>query len=75
MAAPYEMFSANGMHIKENSPFEFTLLSTVTNSGLGYFPTKEAYTYGCYESYTARFASGVAEDVADQFVEMLKEVQ
>lgn len=75
VAAPYEMFSANGMHIKENSPFEFTLISTVTNARHGYFPTKEAYAYGCYESYTARFASGVAEDVADQFVEMLKEVQ
>jgi len=75
VAAPYEMFAANGMHIKENSPFEFTLISTVTNQGNGYYPTKEAYGYGCYESYTARFASGVAEDVADEFVQMLKDVQ
>ena len=43
--------------------------------GNGYYPTKEAYGYGCYESYTARFASGVAEDVADEFVQMLKDVQ
>ena len=75
VAAPYEMFAANGMHIKENSPFEFTIISTVTNSSISYFPTKEAYAYGCYESYTARFASGVAEDMATEFVEMLKQVQ
>ena len=75
IAAPYEMFAANGMYIKENSPFEFTIVSTVTNSSISYFPTKEAYAYGCYESYTARFASGVAEDVATEFVNMLKEVQ
>jgi hypothetical protein len=75
VAAPYEMFAASGMYIKENSPFAFTLISTVTNQGNGYYPTKEAYGYGCYESYTARFASGVAEDVATEFVNMLKEVQ
>ena len=69
------MFAANGMYIKENSSFEFTIVSTVTNSSISYFPTKEAYAYGCYESYTARFASGVAEDVAAEFVNMLKEVQ
>ena len=75
VAAPYEMFAASGMYIKENSPFAFTLISTVTNQGNGYYPTKEAYGYGCYESYTARFASGVAEDVATEFINMLKEVQ
>ena len=36
---------------------------------------KEAYEYGCYESFTARFASGVAEDIAAELVGMLKEVQ
>lgn len=75
VAASYEMFSDSGMYIKENSPFEYTVISTVTNGYNNYFPTKEAYAYGCYESYTARFASGVAEDVATEFVNMLKEVQ
>ena len=74
VAASYEMFSNSGMYIKDNSPFEFTVISTVTNGYNNYFPTKEAFAYGCYESYTARFASGVAEDIADEFVNMLKEV-
>jgi hypothetical protein len=75
VAAPYEMFAASGMYIKENSPFEFTVISTVTNASISYFPTKEAYDYGCYESYTGRFASGVAEDCAAKFVEMLESVK
>lgn len=75
VAASYEMFAASGMYIKENSPFEFTVISTVTNGYNNYFPTKEAFAYGCYESFTARFASGVAEDIADELVGMLKAVQ
>jgi hypothetical protein len=75
VAAPYEMFSNSGMYIKENSPFEFTVISTVTNASNKYFPTKEAYAYGCYESFTARFASGIAEYTADQFLQMLREIQ
>lgn len=75
VAAPYEMFSENGMYIKNNSPYDFTIISTVTNGYTNYFPTKEAYEYGCYESYTARFDMGIAEDTAAKFVEMLKEIQ
>lgn len=75
VAAPYEMFSENGLYIKKNSPYPFTIVSTVTNGSNGYFPTKEAFAYGCYESYSARFASGVGEDTAVKFVEMLKEIQ
>ena len=75
VAAPYEMFSESGMYIKNNSPYEFTIVSTVTNGYSGYFPTKEAYEYGCYESYTARFDSGIAEETAAKFVELLKDIQ
>ena len=75
VAASYEMFSNSGMYIKENSPFEYTVISTCTNHYNNYFPTKEAFAYGCYESFTARFATGVAETAAEKFVEMLKEVK
>ncbi len=75
IAAPHEMFCDTGKYIKENSPFAFTIISTTTNAYNNYFPTKEAYEYGCYESFTARFASGIAEDMQVKYVEMLKEVQ
>jgi len=75
VAASYEMFCGSGQYIKENSPFEYTVVSTCTNAYNNYFPTKEAFEYGCYESFTARFAVGVAEDMAAELVGMLKEVQ
>lgn len=75
VAASYEMFSKSGMYIKEYSPFEFTVISTVTNGYNNYYPSEEAFAYGCYESYTAIFATGVAEACAEKFVEMLKTVQ
>lgn len=75
VAASYEMFSKSGMYIKDNSPYEFTVISTVTNGYNNYIPSIEAYTYGCYESYTAVYEAGTAEKAAETFVEMLKEVQ
>jgi len=72
VAAPYEMFSDSAFQIREGSPFKYTLISSTTNHYWGYFPTEKAYGYGCYESFTASFGSGVAEATAAKFVEMLK---
>ncbi len=72
VAAPYEMFSDSAFQIREGSPFKYTVISSITNHYWNYFPTKDAYEKGCYESYTAVFASGIAEATADKFVEMLK---
>ena len=71
ITAPYEMFSESAKYIKSKSPFDMTLMCTCANDMPSYYPTKMAYDYGCYESYTAKFAPGVAEDTADQFVQML----
>ena len=75
VAAPFEMFSKSGLYIKQNSPYPFTIVSTVTNGYGNYFPSREAFTYGCYESYTARFDIGIGEDTAEKYVELLKEIQ
>jgi len=75
VAASYEMFSKSGIYIKDNSPFEFTIVSTVTNGYNNYYPSEEAFAYGCYESYTAIFATGVAEACAEKFVQMLESVK
>lgn len=74
--APYEMFSDSSLFIKEKSPFgEATLIATMSNKGWGYFPTQQAYDYGCYESFGAYYVGGVAEAVADTYVEMLSELK
>lgn len=73
--APCEMFKATGVNIRANSPFDMTLVISLTNQRVGYFPTKEAFDYGCYESQTAYFARGVAENVEAKLGEMLNELK
>ena len=70
--APYEMFAAHGMYIKENSPAKMTIISTCSNGGYGYIPTNLAFDYVCYESTTGSFGRGVGDEVAAKYVELLK---
>ena len=72
VTTPCELFSNTGLFIRENSPYEYTVLMSLANEELGYFPTKEAYEYSCYESWSSRCASGIAEAMADELVSMLK---
>ena len=75
VTAAYEMFSKQGSYIKDNSPFEFTVVCSMAGPHNGYIPSEEAYDYGCYESQTANYVSGTAEIVADKFLEMLNAVK
>ena len=68
----YEMFSDAGIFVKANSPYAFTFLLTGNS---GYIPSDDAYNYRCYEADTGFFARGTAELLADNYVEMLKEIQ
>lgn len=74
--APYEMFSDTSVYLKERSPFgENMVVATMSNNAWGYFPSKFAYQYGCYESYGAMFTAGVAEDMANEFFDMMEEIK
>ena len=73
--APYEMFAASAVHIRDNSPFENTFVISCSTGAQGYFPTKEAFDYGCYESFTCGYARGIAEDTAAEFVTLLESVK
>ena len=68
----YEMFSDNGIFVKEHSPFETTFIITGCAS---YVPSDVAYTYRGYEADTSYYARGVGELLADRYVEMLNEVK
>ena len=72
VAAPCEMFDTMGVYIKEHSPFGMTIIATLANDSVGYLPTLETFEYGSYETDTCRFAPGIAEEMAEQFVTMLK---
>ena len=72
-AAPYEMIDTNGMFIKENSPFTYTVIATLSNYSHGYFPSDFTFDTGSYEVDTTRFVRGTAERMADALVQMLDE--
>lgn len=68
----FEMFSTTGRYIREYSPFETTFIMTGNS---GYIPSAEAYDYRSYEADTGYYAKGTAEKLAEQYVQMLKELQ
>jgi hypothetical protein len=72
VVAPYEMFDTNGMFIKENSPFDITIVATCANGANGYFPSLIACEHGGYEPDTTKYVHGSAETLADQYVGMLE---
>ena len=73
--APYEMFCANGMWVKENSPYDVTFVLTSANGDYAYIASELAYTYPCYEVESRMFPKGMAEVLASNMVEMLKEME
>ncbi len=77
VTAPYEMCAQDGVIIKEGSPFEFTIVSSVSNEHYSYFARKEAFesTSTIYEVTSAKFAKGAAEATAAELVSMLNALQ
>ena len=69
------MFSNAGIYIKDNSPFDITVVCSTANGRYSYVPSRESYDYYAYEALTSYFAKGCSEDAADKFVEMLKALQ
>ena len=75
VTAPYEMFTDPALYVKENSPFETTMVFSCANGSMGYFPTQAAYEYRSYEGTTARFARGCAEDSAEAMLKLLNSLK
>ena len=68
----YEMFSDNGIYVKENSPFAATFMICGTST---YMPSDITYTYRGYEQDTTIYARGTGEAFAEKYVEMLTELK
>ena len=73
--APYEMFGESGMHIKEWAPYAVTVVVSMCNDYRNYLATRLAFSHGCYEVDSRRYPAGTAELLADNFVDMLKELK
>lgn len=72
--ACYEMFTQNGLYIKEQSPYKMTFIMGYANDHQGYMPAKEAFTYEGYERDTTKFVEGTAEELADTLLTMLNKL-
>ena len=79
ISAPYEMFDTSGMFIKEHSPFETTFVLTCANGSYGYLATEQTFAFnnntGSYETQNRSLPRGTAEALANNYVEMLKELK
>ena len=73
--APFEMFGDTAKYIMGNTPYDMTMIVTMANNGHGYFPTEKAYGYQVYEGFVAKVVPGTAEQIADTFVNMLKDMK
>ena len=68
---PGEIFSGISLRIRQQSPFQYTLCSSVSNGSLCYFPTREARHRGGYETWVGK-ATGAylfADNIDDALVE------
>lgn len=71
--ASYEMFDTNARYIKENSPFEKTIVMSCCNGANSYLASELAFSHGSYEVDSRLFSRGTAEMLVENHVQMLKE--
>ena len=72
VAAPYEMFCANGQQIKEGSPYAMTVIMSCTNAYHQYLASDFAFTHGGYEVDSRKYPRGTAEKLVAEFLQMLQ---
>ncbi len=72
----YEMFDTNGMEIKQGSPFAKTFIICYSYPAQqGYIASALAYQNGGYEVDNGLYAPGTGEDLANEYLKMLKELK
>lgn len=72
---PGEPFNGIGRGLKETEGWELILPTCLTNGSEGYFPMKEAYDEGGYESGSSNFRAGVAELIIEEGRKLIRELR
>ncbi len=72
---PYEMYDANGLQIKEGSPFALTVIATCANAAQGYVPSALGWEHGGYSCDTTRFCPGSGEELAGHYINLLHKLK
>jgi len=72
---PGEPFAGIGYGLREADGWDLVLATCITNGKHGYFPMKDAYDEGGYESRSSFFKAGVAEHIIDEGKALLEELK
>ncbi|MFK5924453.1 MAG: hypothetical protein QM496_19930 [Verrucomicrobiota bacterium] len=78
VGVPAEYFTGLGVDIKKRSPFKYTVVAELANDWIGYLPDREAHQLGGYQTWMGLHSYaevGTGERIADEIVEMLKEIK
>jgi neutral ceramidase len=71
LALPGEVFAKIGRRIKEASPYPHTFIAAISNGSFGYFPTKDAFSEGGYESSSSPFTPELENILVENFLRLL----
>lgn len=71
---PAEFFDALGKTIKDDTPFEMTILLGYHCGKIRYLATKEGYMHGGYEPTNTRYRAGDGEKFVEHYLNNLKEL-
>jgi len=70
------MFDTNGMEVKQGSPFAKTFITCYSYPAQqGYIASALGYQNGGYEVDNGIYAPGTGEELANAYLEMLKELK
>lgn len=78
VGVPAEYFTGLGLDIKKRSPFKFTVVAELANDWIGYLPDRKAHKLGGYQTWMGLHSYaevGTGERIADEIVEMLKDLK
>ena len=72
---PDEPFTGIGIELKNTEGWKMVLPCCCTNGYEGYFPMKEAYDEGGYETGSSDFKAGVAEIIIEEGKKLLNSLK
>ena len=67
-----EVMTEIGMAVKNQSPYQHTVVITHCNGSAGYLLTDQAYAEGGYEAMVSKTMPGTAEQIIDNLSEMIR---
>jgi hypothetical protein len=75
LGIPGEPFTGVGRGLKEAGGWELVLPTCLTNGHQGYFPMKDSYAEGGYETRSSNFREGAAELIIEEGKQLMKELR